>query len=101
MLSTRGVVREIYICGYLLTRDWSLVIVNRDTLSHTSVGVATVRRPRGIEVPKFYVISTMLYEAKSASLIERARSANDGLLLQQVINLERARLRAGMCWLCE
>jgi len=35
----------------------------------------------------------MLYEAKSASLIERARSANDGLLLQQVINLERARLR--------
>ena len=35
----------------------------------------------------------MLSEIKSKSLIERARSAKDGVLLQQVINLERARLR--------
>ena len=35
----------------------------------------------------------MLSEARSTSLIERARSAKDGVLLQRVIDLERARLR--------
>ena len=35
----------------------------------------------------------MLSEARTTSLIERARSAKDGALLQQVIDLERARLR--------
>ena len=35
----------------------------------------------------------MLSDRKSSSLIERARSAKNGNLLQQVINLERARIK--------
>ena len=68
----------------------SKVLLSRNSC----VGRTGSARPsRNRQAYEFYVIPTMLYETNSASLIERARSAKDGILLQQVINLERARLR--------
>ena len=61
---------------------------------NSCVGRTGSARPsRNRQAYEFCVIPTMLYETNSTSLIERARSAKDGVLLQRVIDLERARLR--------